>query len=269
MKQLLFITLFSSSIFFAQAQNDSLPKVNHAEPLYMDLIRDLGARKGEQELNIGSSIQKNNIYNSYSSFIEYECALFNRFGVEIEIPVSFYQGKSTINDTSAPSIPKNRIEGLKLSTQYTFFVSSKMKTSMAIGYTNEFMFHSFKTVYNENKLAKGNLYSPFFVVAKRWGKNFHTLVLTGPLYEQTFSSSQNSIGYQFHASIFHTFLKTNFAGFEINNIYLNDAYSTVIHPQVKFKICSGIAIGIVTAIPINQCYEPSAFVRFIYEPKRK
>ena len=28
-------------------------KVLHAEPLYIDLIRDLGARKGEREWNIG------------------------------------------------------------------------------------------------------------------------------------------------------------------------------------------------------------------------
>jgi hypothetical protein len=29
------------------------PKVLHAEPLYIDLIRDLGARKGEKEWNVG------------------------------------------------------------------------------------------------------------------------------------------------------------------------------------------------------------------------
>lgn len=28
-------------------------KVLHAEPLYIDLIRDLGARKGEREWNVG------------------------------------------------------------------------------------------------------------------------------------------------------------------------------------------------------------------------
>lgn len=28
-------------------------KIKHAEPLYLDLMRDLGARKGEAEFNIG------------------------------------------------------------------------------------------------------------------------------------------------------------------------------------------------------------------------
>ena len=28
-------------------------KIEHAEPLFIDLIRDLGARKGEREWNVG------------------------------------------------------------------------------------------------------------------------------------------------------------------------------------------------------------------------
>lgn len=259
--------LFFSPFLSAFAQKDSLVKVQHAEPLYMDLIRDLGARRGEQELNAGISIQHNNQYTCYGGFIEYEFALFNRFGMEIEIPVEFYQAQTIDGNNS--HVPKNRMDGLKFSAQYTFLVSPKQKLSMAMGYTNQFIFHSFKTLYNENKLAKGNLYSPFFVAAKKWGANVHTMIITGPLYQQTFSTVRNSLGYQFHASIFHTFLKRNFVGFEINHIYLDDSHTTVIHPQIKIKLCAGLAAGIVTAIPIGSRYEPSAYVRFIYEPKRK
>jgi hypothetical protein len=266
MKQFIHILLFSINIFSLQAQTDVLPKVKHAEPLYMDLIRDLGARRGERELNVGGGLQRSNQYNSYSGFIEYEFAPFNRLGMEVEIPLQFYQPQSL--DGNHNSIPKNRIEGLKFSTQYTFLVAPQKQISMAVGYTNQFIFHSFKTLHNENKLAKGNLYSPLFIAAKKWGNNIHTMLITGPLYEQRFSSASNSLGYQFHASIFHTFLKSNFVGFEINHVYLNESYSTVIHPQVKFKICPAMAIGIVTAIPLDSGYEPSVFFRFIYEPKR-
>lgn len=266
MKHLIHIILFSVSIFSLQAQKDSLDKVKHAEPLYMDLIRDLGARRGEREFNIGGGMQTSNQYYSYSGFIEYEFAPVNRLGMEVEIPLEFYQ--TQMPDGNHNNVPKNRIEGLKLSAQYTFLVVPQKNLSLAIGYTNQFIFHSFKTLYNENKLAKGNLYSPFFIAAKKWGGNIHTMLITGPLYEQQFSSAKNSLGYQFHASVFHTFLKSNFVGFEINHIYLNDAYSTVIHPQVKFKICPSMAIGIVTAIPVNSAYNPSVFFRFIYEPKR-
>lgn len=268
MKQYLCVFLFILNIYYLQAQNSALPKVRHAEPLYMDLIRDLGARKGEQELNVGGSFQKNKQYISYSGFIEYEFALFNRVGMEVEIPFEFYQVQTVAN--SNPGVaPKNRIEGLKLSMQYTFLVSSENQLSMAIGYTNQCMFHSFKTLYNENKLAKGNLYSPFFVAAKKWGKNLNTMIIAGPMYEHLFSSSINTLGYQIHASIFHSFLKNNFAGIELNHVYLNEGYSTVLHPQVKYKISSSVAVGVVTAIPIGQVYEPSVFFRFIYEPKRK
>lgn len=40
-------------------------KVSHAEPLYMDLARDLGARKGEKEINIGSEFTDKNSYSEY------------------------------------------------------------------------------------------------------------------------------------------------------------------------------------------------------------
>ena len=251
-----------------QAQKDSLPKIHHAEPLYMDLIRDLGARRGERELNVGGCFQKNNYYTSYSGFIEYEFALFNRLGIEIETPFSFYQAKP-VEDTNQPAVPKNRMEGIKVSAQYTFLVAPALKTSMAVGYTNQLAFHSFKTVYSENKIAKGNIYAPFFVAAKNWGKNINTLIITGPVYEQKFSGQDNTFGYQFHASVFHMFLKNNFVGIELNHVYLNNSYSTILHPQIKYKVSPALAIGFVTAIPINGSYETTAFIRIIYEPKRK
>ncbi len=249
------------------AQKDSLPKIHHAEPLYMDLIRDLGARRGERELNIGGAMQLNKQYTSYAGFVEYEFAPFNRLGMEVELPLAFYQ-PLTLDDKQAVT-PKNRLEGLKLSVQYTFFVSPEKNLSMAIGYTNQFIFHSFKTFAAENKLTKGNLYSPFFIAAKKWGSHINTMLITGPLYEQKFSSDPGSFGYQIHASIFYTYMKNNFFGFEINHIYINDVYSTIIHPQVKFKIGAGLAAGIVTAIPMDSVYEPSVFLRIIYEPKRR
>lgn len=248
------------------AQKDSLPKIHHAEPLYMDLIRDLGARRGERELNMGGAMQMNKQYTSYAGFMEYEFAPFNRLGMEVELPLTFYQPQA-LGDKQAVT-PKNRIEGLKLSAQYTFFVSPERNLSMAIGYTNQFIFHSFKTLSAQNKLAKGNLYSPFFIAAKNWGGNINTMLITGPLYEQKFSSDPGSSGYQVHASIFYSFMKNNFFGFEVNHIYINNVYSTIIHPQIKVKICQGLAVGFVTAIPVGQAYEPSVFLRFIYEPKR-
>ena len=39
---------------YAQTETELPVKVHHIEPLYIDLVRDLGARKGEKELNIGA-----------------------------------------------------------------------------------------------------------------------------------------------------------------------------------------------------------------------
>ena len=36
------------------------------------------------------------------------------------------------------------------------------------------------------KLFTGNIYNPFFVAAKRWGNNIHTLLYTGPAIQHHF-----------------------------------------------------------------------------------
>ncbi|HAI17051.1 MAG TPA: phosphoribosylformylglycinamidine synthase, partial [Xanthomarina gelatinilytica] len=44
----------TDSLYIAEVEESKEPlKILHAEPLYIDLIRDLGARKGEKEWNIG------------------------------------------------------------------------------------------------------------------------------------------------------------------------------------------------------------------------
>jgi hypothetical protein len=48
-------------------QARELAKALHAEPLYIDLIRGLGARKGEREWNVGLT------YDSYELLAEYKC----------------------------------------------------------------------------------------------------------------------------------------------------------------------------------------------------
>src|SRR5690606_38549818 len=55
-------------IFYAtvsQAQTDVIPKVHHIEPLFVDLVRDLGARKGEKEVNIAADFRNVKHYNEY------------------------------------------------------------------------------------------------------------------------------------------------------------------------------------------------------------
>ena len=79
------------SLFIDEVEDRHEPgKVLHAEPLYIDLIRDLGARKGEKEWNVGFGITDNENYDNYEALIEYEWAPVNRLGLEVELPFSFY-----------------------------------------------------------------------------------------------------------------------------------------------------------------------------------
>ena len=72
------------SIFIQQIEDHKEPdKVLHAEPLYIDLIRDLGARKGEKEWNVGLGLTDNLKFDAYEALIEYELAPIDRLGFEV------------------------------------------------------------------------------------------------------------------------------------------------------------------------------------------
>lgn len=87
-------TYFSVVAIFVFASNgiaQTKPdKVSHAEPLYFDLVRDLGARKGEKEINVGADFTNITNYNEHDYLIEYEFAPINRVGFEVEADFSFF-----------------------------------------------------------------------------------------------------------------------------------------------------------------------------------
>ena len=109
----------STYIFEVEAKDP--PKVLHAEPLYIDLIRDLGARKGEREWNFGLGLTDNLSFDTYEALVEYEWAPINRLGLEIEVPFTLYAPSSEI---PRDSIPSNRMEGIKTAIQWSFFVNA-------------------------------------------------------------------------------------------------------------------------------------------------
>ena len=74
------------SLYIASVESGSMPlKILHAEPLFIDLIRDLGARKGEREWNIGMQLTDNLGYDAIGTLIEYEFAPLDRLGLEVEL----------------------------------------------------------------------------------------------------------------------------------------------------------------------------------------
>ncbi|WP_372946061.1 HAEPLYID family protein [Muriicola sp.] len=255
------------SLYINQVEEHREPyKVLHAEPLYIDLIRDLGARKGEKEWNIGLGLTDNLQFDSYEALIEYEWAPVDRLGLEVELPFTFY---SPVNGTGRNDVPSNRLNSLKIAAQWSFLVSEPMATSMALGYINEFELSDFRDF--GKPFIRGNVYNPFLVVAKRWGNNFHTLVYTGPRIEKTFGTAVIHTAYDIHSSFHYMITGTrNFIGAEFNKTIGNRDFDMTIRPQMRLGIADNLLVGIVAGIPVSRENQRlSSFIRLIWEPGHK
>jgi len=260
--------LLDSLYIFEVQDKFEKDKVLHAEPLYIDLIRDLGARKGEKEWNIGMGISDNKKYDEYIALVEYEFAPIDRLGLEIEVPLTLYNHLDKNNTTD--TIPGSKINSVKLAGQYSFFVNEKIKTSLAIGYIHEFEMTEFRNYSNSN-LFNGNVFNPFFIAAKRWGNNFHTLIYTGPMISKHFNSSEFDINFQINTNFHYMIPGTrNFLGIEFNKEIYHDGFKMVMRPQMRVGVTDNLLIGIVAGIPLTVGDERvSSFVRLIYEPGHK
>lgn len=279
-RTLLFFTLLSAISYTTLAQETALPdstqqqpkrplKLDHAEPLYIDLIRDLGAHKGEKEWNIGAGMTDNLSYDRYEFLVEYEWAPIDRLGLEIEVPVSIYteNSKDRFPERNRPS---DRIESLKLAAQYTFLVNDRLKTSMALGGITEFELTDLDRISRDD-MFQGILFNPFLVAAKKWGRNFHSLIYTGPRVFNHFGHSGLETSYEINTSAHYMIPNSrNFVGLELNKEMQSGHLDMVLRPQMRLVINEGLMVGIVTGIPVTKERERmSTFFRLIYEPGHK
>lgn len=263
---LFFVTLSA----IAQQQKATIVKplkLHHAEPLYIDLIRDLGARKGEKEINVGFGVSDEKEYISYTGFAEYEFAIADRLGFEVEMPFEICQGQQR-SETGNVDIPENRLEGLKLATQYTFWVSEKYQTSMAVGYIQEFELSCVSDIANKSKLFEGTLYNPIFIAAKRLTKNIHALLYTGPLFEQKFKTNAWNASAEVNANLHYVFNNGNFVGLETNMEFSDEKPSIVFRPQFKIQFSDRVSLGLAAGLPITETsrHGLSGMTRLIWVP---
>lgn len=252
------------SLYISEVQDAAGPhKVLHAEPLFIDLIRDLGARKGEREWNLGFGLTDNLGYDAYQMLVEYEFAPIDRLGFEVEVPVTLYAPQRNGKENGRPA---DRVESLKLATQWTFLVSERAKTSLALGYIHEFILPDIGS--GSNQVFTGNLYNPFFVAARRWGDNFHTLMYTGPHIMQDRTADHPHLRYDINTNLHYMINNTrNFVGVEFNKSVEGGDFDMTIRPQMRLGIAENFLVGIVTGIPVdreNQRF--STFMRLIWEP---
>lgn len=260
-KALLLITILATGTIGSLAQTDDksqLPvKVSHAEPIYFDLIRDLGARKGEKELNVGMGVAGHGGRSDYSYLVEYEFAPVNRLGLEIEVPIAFRQPVS-----SDPKQEAHRgVEGIKAAAQYSFFVSEKLRTTMAVGYIFE---------KGQSKNGFASAHNPFFIVAKRWGRQFHSLLYTGPMYEfdQNHRVTQCAL---INASVHYVITGTrNFIGVEVNSECTKQRSAVAVRPQIKMGLSPLSSLGLAVGMSNRHSDQSVDFlIRWIYEFKKK
>lgn len=240
------------------------PKVLHAEPLFIDLIRDLGARKGEAEWNLGFGLQDKRNYVEYHALVEYEWAPIDRLGLEIEFPFYFFNPYQKFSEEFVENTPAHRLDSLKLASQYTFFVSTSLSTSLALGYIQEFLLPYFNS---QTVAIRGFVYNPFFIAAKRWGNNFHSLIYTGPFFEKL-NNAKIHAEYHFHLNLHWMLLGTrNFIGLETNFIFYSKNLDVTFRPQMRLSITDNFLIGIVSVLPSDLLSQGMGFfVRAIYEP---
>ena len=255
------------SLYIIEVEHKTTPHKNlHAEPLYIDLIRDLGARKGEREWNVAGGLTDKSDFDEYEVLVEYEWAPVNRLGLEVELPLTFF----TKNTDEVLPRPSHRIEGIKTAVQWSFWVHDKSNITMALGYLNEVQFTDLNKMSFRN-VFHGNAYNPFMVAAKRWGNNFHSLLYTGPIIEQEFGTRNWHWNYAINTSLHYMIKGTrNFVGIEFNKELEPGNFDMVIRPQMRVAISEQLLVGIVGGIPISKDRERlSTFVRLIYEPHGK
>lgn len=252
------------SLYIAEVENaPGRPKLLHAEPLFIDLIRDLGARKGEREWNLGFGLTDNLGYDAYEMLVEYEFAPIDRLGFEVEVPVTLYAPQRNGKENGRPA---DRVESLKLATQWTFLVAERAKTSLALGYIHEFVLPDIGS--RPDHAIIGNVFNPFLIAAKRWGDNFHTLVYTGPHVHWERGASEPHARFDINSNFHYMISGTrNFVGVEFNKSIDAGDFDMTIRPQMRVGIAENFLVGIVTGIPVereNQRF--SSFMRLIWEP---
>lgn len=254
------------SVYIAETEErKGSNKVLHAEPLFIDLIRDLGARKGEKEWNVGVGLTDNERYDAYTTLVEYEFAPVNRLGLEFELPFTFYYGGA-----NGANRPGSRLNSLKMAGQYSFLVDDQHKTSMALGYIHELVLPEFRN-YGKTSWLEAQVFNPFLIMAKRWGQNFHTLNYSGPHARMEQAGKKFHTQWQMNTSLHYMIDGTrNFIGMEVNKDVDHGKLSATLRPQMRVSLADNLLVGIVTGIPVRKENERiSTFMRLIYEPRHK
>jgi hypothetical protein len=242
---------------------DRRPKIKHADPVFEDLTTELGARRGENELNLNFGYRKlRQNHHVFLSQLEYEIAPVDNLGFEIVIPYTVYFN----NQLDERERPGNRMEFLQWGTQYTFYASPKRKISMALAFRNILETQDPNQTDRNFSLATAS-YNPFLIFAKNWKDKFFFLASGGFQLNQEVVEKQWDIEFPINTAFHYNFSeKDHFIGVEFNKIIEDGEFGMFIRPQVIFQVFEDYIVGITFGVPVGMPeVRWTSFLRLAYE----
>ncbi|WP_250432899.1 hypothetical protein [Hanstruepera flava] len=216
----IFIALFSCHNEIIAQENLNQESIDIPEPLMFDLVRGLGAKKGELEINALADFPINNISSREVEWApEVEYAIFDSFAVELELPFENFE-----------------LEAVKMAVQWTIGQSKNNKYIHGLQVIGETMLHDNITEF-----------SILYVPAYRFNKTWSTLGLFGVMLEAGSDAPDKKETILLNASLFANLNEHVVFGLELNNTDPtlqgrdDNEMSLLILPQMHYEFDSGLA----------------------------
>ena len=195
--------------------------VNIPEPLMFDLVRGLGAKQGELEMNVLADFPLNSSSTRGVEWApEIEYALFNNFAIELEFPFNDFE-----------------LEAYKMAIQWTIGSSKSNKFIHGIQIIGE-------TYIHDDILELNFLYVPAYRFSEIWS----AIGLFGVMLESGADTPQNNYTIILNASVFADVNKHTVVGLEINNSdpsfqrIDDNNMELIILPQAHYEFDSGFSL---------------------------
>lgn len=182
------LIFFCHSIFSQEKPTEE--NVSIPEPLMFDLIRGMGPKQGELEINSLAEFPLNDASNRGVDWApEIEYALFDNFAVELEFPLNNFD-----------------LEAYKMAIQWTIGTSKNNKYIHGIQVLGE--------KYTHDDILELNF---LYVPAYRFNETWSTIGLFGVMFESGVDTPKKNYTIVLNASIFANINNNTVVGIELNN----------------------------------------------------